>query len=109
MQPAGSPATSATSSAAPPIQDGATAAPPAATSAPASLVTGQGASPTGAATSVLASLGEIVRGQGAPPSAILLQRPPRVRGLEVAALIAIVALADLALYQGGGGAGLAAL
>jgi uncharacterized protein DUF4153 len=32
-----------------------------------------------------------------------------VRRLEVAALIAIVALADLALYQGGGGAGLALL
>ncbi len=102
MQPAGSPATSAT-----------TAAPPAATSAPGSLgeiVTEQGASPPAAATSALAALGEIVTGQGAPPPAILLQRPPRVRGLEVAALVAIVALADLALYQGaGGGAGLAAL
>ena len=91
MQPAGSPATSATPSAASPTQDGATAAP---------AVT----------PSALAALGEIVTGQGAPPPAILLSRPPPVRRIEIAALIAIVALADLALYQGGGGgAGLAVL
>src|SRR5215475_10277029 len=91
MQSAGSPAPSATSPASSPIELGASGAPPAATSA-------------------LASLGAIVTGQGAPPVAILIQRPPPVRRLEVAALIAIVALADLALYQGGGGgAGLAVL
>ncbi len=91
MQPAGSPAPSATSPALPPAEPGAPGAPQAAPSA-------------------LASLAAIVTGEGGPPPAILLQRPPRVRRLELAALIAIVALADLALYQGGGGgAGLALL
>src|SRR5215831_18612279 len=87
MQSAGSPAPSATPPAPSPTPPESPGAPPAATSALASLVTGQ----------------------GAPPPAILLQRPRPVRRLEVAALIAIVALADLALYQGGGGAGLALL
>jgi hypothetical protein len=87
MQPAGSPAPSASSPASSSPPPGSGGAPPAAISALASLVTGQ----------------------GAPPPAILLPRPLPVRRLEVAALIAIVALADLALYQGGGGAGLAVL
>jgi hypothetical protein len=108
MQSAGSPAPSATPSASSPTQDqasGALAEP----SALASLGTGptQDAAPGG--PSALAALGAVIAGQGAPPPAILLQRPPPVRRLEVAALIAIVALADLALYQGGGGAGLALL
>jgi hypothetical protein len=90
MQPAGSPAPSAISPASSPTQHGASSAPPDATSA-------------------LASLGALVTGQGAPPRAILVQRPLPVRVLEIAALIAIVALADLALYQGGGSAGLAML
>lgn len=90
MQPAGSPAPSDTSPAPSPAQHGDPGAPPAEPSA-------------------LAALGAIVTGQGAPPPAILLQRPPPVRRLEIAALIAIVALADLALYQGSGGAGLAIL
>ena len=46
---------------------------------------------------------------GAPPVAVLVRRPPPVRPRELLALIAIVALADLALYQGNGGAGLAVL
>src|SRR5262245_54133001 len=91
MQSAGPPAPSAT--------------PPAPSSTPPES---PGAPP--AAPSALAALGALVAGQGAPPRAILVQRPPPVRRLEVAALIAIVALADLALYQGsGGGAGLAVL
>jgi hypothetical protein len=50
--------------------------------------------------------------QGAPPLAILLNRlnrPTPARPRELAAMLAIVALADVALYQGAGGAGLAAL
>ena len=43
----------------------------------------------------------------APPPAILLRRGPPVRPRELAAMIVIVALADLALYDGAGGAGLA--
>src|SRR5215468_11455500 len=88
MQSAGPPAPSATPPAPSPTPPESPGGPPAAPSALASLVTGQ----------------------GAPPPAILLQRPRPVRRLEIAALIAIVALADLALYQGGGGgAGLALL
>jgi uncharacterized protein DUF4153 len=71
--------------------------------------TPDGASGSPPAISALAALGAVIAGQGAPPPAVLLRRPPPVRRLEVAALIAIVALADLALYQGGGGAGLAVL
>lgn len=46
---------------------------------------------------------------GAPPPAILLRRPAPVRPRELVALIAIVALADMALYQRSGGAGLAVM
>src|SRR5579872_7114828 len=131
MQSAGSPASSATSSASSPTQDqasGALAEPsalaslatgptqdgaPDAPSALASLATGptQDGAPDAPpdTPSALAALAAFVAGQGAPPQAILLQRPPPVRRLELAALIAIIALADLALYQGGGGAGLALL
>lgn len=45
----------------------------------------------------------------APPLAILLRRAPPARPREFVALIAIVALADMALYQDAGGAGLAVL
>jgi len=44
-----------------------------------------------------------------PPAAILLRRSPPARPRELAALLAIVVLADLTLYQGGGGVGLALL
>src|SRR4051812_4111872 len=87
MQPAGSPASLATSPASSSTEPLAPGAPPVFASALATLVIGQ----------------------GGPPPAILLQRPPAVRWLEIAALVAIIALADLALYQGGGGAGLAVL
>jgi uncharacterized protein DUF4153 len=90
MQPAGPPATSDIPPASSPTDHEVPGAPPAATSA-------------------LASLGAIVTGYGAPPPAFLLRRPLPVRRLELAALFAIIALADLALYQGGGGAGLALL
>jgi hypothetical protein len=46
--------------------------------------------------------------QGPPPPAVLI-KPDPARLPELAALLAIVALADMALYQGAGGAGLAML
>lgn len=45
--------------------------------------------------------------QGDPPRAFLFARTPPVRPRDHLALIAIIALADVALYQGAGGAGLA--
>src|SRR5213078_268032 len=67
----------------------------------------QGA-PTAEASSGLGVLDALLA-PGAPPVAVLVRRPPPVRPREILALIAIVALADLALYQGNGGAGLAVL
>jgi hypothetical protein len=46
---------------------------------------------------------------GAPPPAFLIKRTRPARPRELVAMIAIVALADVALYQGAGGAGLAVL
>jgi hypothetical protein len=46
---------------------------------------------------------------GAPPAAVLIQRPPPARPRELLAMAAIVVLADLALSGGAGGAGLALL
>jgi hypothetical protein len=51
----------------------------------------------------------MIAGPPAPPQAVLLRRPPPVRPIQLVALIAIIVLADLALYQGDGGAGLALL
>src|SRR5689334_14052878 len=93
MQPAGSPAPSLPSPAPSPTQG----APPIA------------APPVTAALGALASLGALAAGPSLPPPAMLIRRPPPVRFLEIAALIAIIALADVALYQGDGGARLAVL
>src|SRR5215831_12578357 len=92
MQPAGSPAPSATSPAPSPTQGAPPTAPPATATA-----------------NALASLGALVAGPQLPPPAMVIRYAPPVRLVEIAALIAIVALADLALYQGDGGARLAAL
>jgi hypothetical protein len=47
--------------------------------------------------------------QGDPPRAFLFTRTPPVRPRDHLAMIAIIALADVALYQGAGGAGLAVM
>jgi hypothetical protein len=44
-----------------------------------------------------------------PATAVVVHRAPPVRRCELVAMVAIVALADVALYQGSGGAGLAVL
>lgn len=53
--------------------------------------------------------GPVAATQGAPPPAIVLRYNPPARPLELVAMLAIIALADMALYRGTGGAGLAVL